>query len=116
MSPVRTTPAAKKTSLRPIGMPRQVMVRIDMRHPDALPVGVTRTDARGKRGLEARVALVDEVWRIAEAWWRDAGPGGGGQARTYYRVILEGGRPLTIFRDEAHGGWFEQPYSAGQHP
>ena len=47
MSPVRTTPAAKKTSLRPIGMPRQVMVRIDMRHPDALPVGVTRTDARG---------------------------------------------------------------------
>lgn len=120
MTPTRTTSAAKKTTLRPIGMPRQVMVRIDRAHPDALPIAVTRTDARGKRGPEARVEMVDEVWRIAEAWWRGGptGSGLGGQARTYYRVILEGGRPLTIFRDEAHGGWFEQPYSAGQarHP
>ncbi|MDA0301449.1 MAG: hypothetical protein O2822_02890 [Chloroflexi bacterium] len=118
MPPARTTPK-KKTTLRPIGMPRPVMVRIDRAHPDALPLAVTRTDARGKRGVEARVEVVDEVWRIAEAWWREGGPmTGNGQARTYYRVILEGGRPLTIFRDEAHGGWFEQPYSAGQarHP
>jgi hypothetical protein len=115
MTQARTTSASRKTTLRPIGMPRQVMVRIDMRHPDALPLAVTRTDARGKRGAEARVEIVDEVWRIAEAWWRGGAAGApGGQARTYYRVILEGGRPLTIFRDEAHGGWFEQPYSAGQ--
>ena len=127
MTPTRTTPVARKTTLRPIGMPRQIMVRIDRAHPDALPLAVTRTDARGRRGVEARVEVVDEVWRIAEAWWRGSTSGGnasgaaagaaatpGGQARTYYRVILDGGRPLTIFRDE-RGGWFEQPYSAGQH-
>ena len=33
------------------------------------------------------------------------------QARTYYRVILEGGRPLTLFHDDATGAWAEQPYS-----
>lgn len=120
MRPTRnTTPTAKKTALKPIGVPRPVMVRIDRAHPDALPLAVTRTDARGRRGAEVRVEVVDEVWRIAEAWWREGGPmTGSAQARTYYRVILEGGRPLTIFRDEARGGWFEQPYSAGQarHP
>jgi hypothetical protein len=73
---------------------------------DALPLAVARSDARGHLGSEALVETVEEVWRLAEAWWREAA-----QARTYYRVILEGGRPLTLYRDEISGAWWEQPYS-----
>ena len=86
-------------------MPRGLVVRVDA---DARPIAMARSDARGRRGDEARVEQIEEIWRIAEAWWREAS-----QARTYYRVILQGGRPLTLFRDDATGAWFEQPYSAG---
>ena len=89
------------TSLRPIGLPHPVTVRVDA---DGLPLAVTRT-ARGRRGAEVRVEQIEEVWRVAEAWWREAS-----QARTYYRVVLAGGRPLTLFRDDILDVWAEQPY------
>jgi hypothetical protein len=92
------------TSLRPIGLPRALVVREDDGH---MPLAVMRTDVRGHRGQEARVESIEEMWRLAEAWWRE-----GPQARTYYRVILEGGRMLTLFRDDETGAWAEQPYSA----
>lgn len=90
------------TSLRPIGLPRLVEVSVDT---DGLPLTVTRTAARGRRGAEVPIEHIEEVWRVAEAWWREAS-----QARTYYRVILEGGRPLILFRDDILGVWSEQPY------
>lgn len=92
------------TSLRPLGVPRALAVRTDT---EGEPVAVARTDARGRPGPELTVERVDEVWRLAEAWWREAP-----QRRTYYRVILDGTRPLTMFRDDAAGAWFEQPYTA----
>ncbi len=101
MSTVRP-PDTFSTSLRSIGMPRGLAVRVDA---SGTPIAVTRA-VRG-RSLEARIEQIDEVWRIAEAWWREVS-----QARTYYRVILEGGRPLTLFRDETTGTWSEQSYSA----
>lgn len=94
---------SSRASLRPIGLPRVLAVREDAY---AAPIAVARTDAHGQRGAEARVESIEDQWRIAEAWWREAP-----QARTYYRVILEGGRPLTLFRDDERGAWFEQPYS-----
>lgn len=90
------------TSLRPIGLPRPVEVRVDA---SGLPVALHRADPRGRRGDAVPVEQVEQVWRVAEAWWREAP-----QARTYYRVILAGGRPLTLFHDDECGGWFEQPY------
>ncbi|MCK9485377.1 MAG: hypothetical protein M0R73_01555 [Dehalococcoidia bacterium] len=94
---------ASRASLRPMGLPRGLSVRADV---EGMPVAVTRVDPRGRRSdREARVEQVDEVWRVAEAWWREFS-----QARTYFRVILEGGRPLTCFRDDQTGLWFEQPY------
>lgn len=90
------------TSLRPIGLPRPVEVRVDA---GGLPMTLSRTNARGRRGDAVPVEQVEEVWRVAEAWWREAP-----QARTYYRVILAGGRPLTLFHDDERSGWFEQPY------
>ena len=94
------------TSLRSIGMPRGLAVRVDA---GAHPLAVARADARGRHGTEARVESIEEIWRVTEAWWREAL-----QARTYYRVILEGGRPITLFHDDTTGAWFEQPYSTAQ--
>jgi hypothetical protein len=71
------------------------------------PSTLTRTDVRGRNRAPLRVELVEEVWRVAEAWWRAPV-----QARTYYRVRLEGGRLLTLFHDDVTGAWHEQPYSA----
>lgn len=91
------------TSLRSIGLPRRIVVREDIY---TAPVAVARTDTRGDRGGEARVESVEDQWRLVEAWWREAP-----QARTYFRVILEGGRPLTLYRDDVTGAWYEQPYT-----
>lgn len=91
------------TSLRPIGLPRALVVREDLH---AMPLAVARTDARGRRGPESFVESVEGQWRLAEAWWREAP-----QRRTYYRVVLDGGRPLTLYRDDVTGAWYEQPYT-----
>ncbi len=91
-------------SLRAIGMPRALRVEADA---GARPIAVTRAPSRGRTGVRSQVERIEDVWRITEAWWR-----AGAQSRTYYRVILDGGRPLTLFRDDATGAWFEQPYSA----
>ena len=91
------------TSLRPIGMPRGVVVQEDSH---AMPLTVARLDARGHRGPESLVESVEEQWRLAEAWWRESP-----ERRTYYRVVLSDGRPRTLYRDEVTGAWYEQPYS-----
>ena len=95
------------TSLRALGTPRGLVVRVDA---DARPISIARAEVRSRHREEARVEQIEEIWRVAEAWWREAS-----QARTYYRVMLEGGRPLTLFRDDATGEWFEQAYSAPEH-
>jgi hypothetical protein len=54
------------------------------------------------------VEQVQEVWRVAEAWWRAASV-----QRTYYQVVIDSGRTLTLFHDdEEHlaAGWYEQRY------
>ncbi|MEX1022053.1 MAG: hypothetical protein WD058_02790 [Dehalococcoidia bacterium] len=103
------TPSRAVAAQRPIGLPRPLRVRVD---GHGLPCAVLRTGprtalggVRANQAVEAAVLSVQEVWRVAEAWWREAP-----QARTYARVILEGGRPLTLFRDDERGEWFEQRY------
>lgn len=90
--------AAGAHGLRPLGLPRPVQVRVDSLGE---PTEVVR------RGRSLRVDQVEEVWRIAEAWWREAP-----LDRTYYRLALADGRTLTVFRDGRDGEWFEQHYSA----
>lgn len=87
-----------------MGVPRGLAVEVDA---DGRPTAVTRAPGRGRAGVRARVERVEDTWRVVEEWWRV-----GAQSRTYHRVILEGGRPLTLFHDRATGHWFEQPYSA----
>ena len=79
------------------------------------PLGLPRTVARSARGATAAhaqppvaVAQIVEVWRVAEAWWREAP-----LARTYVSVLLTDDRLLTLFHDDTQApadGWFEQRY------
>ena len=95
-------------NLRPLGLPRPVRVRAGA---DDQPVDVAVGHLR--RGTAAAafhaVVQVEEAWRIAEEWWRPS-PSGEGLARTYYRVILDDGRALTLYRDDEDGQWYEQSY------
>jgi hypothetical protein len=55
------------------------------------------------RRRTVKVSRVDEVWRLEDEWWRAAPID-----RTYYRVTLESGRSVTLFRDQADGRWYQQ--------
>ena len=81
--------APAPAGLRPLGRPRPLQV------------------ARDAGGLPARVRFpqqtravavrdIDQVWRIAEEWWRDRP-----LRRTYYQLRLVDGRRLTCFCDDA---------------
>jgi hypothetical protein len=48
------------------------------------------------------VGVLDR-WRTDDRWWT-----GAPVSRMYYAVLLEDGRPLTIFHDLVGDTWFEQ--------
>jgi hypothetical protein len=58
-----------------------------------LPVAVDRV----------RVAAVREEWRVDDRWWT-----GEPVERRYFEALLETGRNVVVFRDEANGAWFRQ--------
>lgn len=49
------------------------------------------------------VASVDDRWQVDDEWWRERLI-----SRRYYQVTTADGRRLTIFRDQANGGWYWQ--------
>ena len=87
--------AAGPGAVRPLNTPRPTRVEAE----DGLP----RTVVAGRRRLA--VASVEDRWRVEDEWWR-----GQPIVRTYLEVLLDDGRHLTLFRDEAAGRWFEQAY------
>ncbi len=79
----------------PLYLPREIDVRADSRgEPDV----VTRN------GRRSRVAAVRNAWRIDDEWWRER------IARQYFRVVLESGLVLTVFRDLVADKWYQQKY------
>ena len=94
----------RTAGLRPLGLPHPLVVQTDA---DREPIEVGGVP----------VTEVQEIWRIAEEWWR-AVP----LERTYYRLLLADDRLVTCFRDQTDtdlgadpegdlgGGWFEQRY------
>lgn len=110
--------ALRAHGIRPLGLPRPLTVRTNARGE---PVEVTLGTAEGegtpgarrteqRNGEPRAIEHIEEVWRVAEAWWREAPI-----RRTYYRVLIEGGRPLTLFRDDSGTSedsttWYEQRY------
>jgi len=48
------------------------------------------------------VEAVRERWRIDDEWWRSS------ISRVYLTVILDDGRPITLYRDLLDGRWYAQ--------
>lgn len=80
--------------LRPLGRPRRVHVRTDA---EGEPVHV-RLPGRTARRVEA----VRERWRIDDEWWRDP------ISREYRSIVLDDGRPVTLYHDLLDGYWYAQ--------
>ncbi|HEV7680264.1 MAG TPA: hypothetical protein VGQ42_17020 [Candidatus Dormibacteraeota bacterium] len=66
------------------------------------------------RGAWRTVARVEEVWRVDDGWWRPHPV-----QRTYFRLALDDGRALTLYREQADAGagartgggaWWQQRY------
>lgn len=66
-------------------------------------------DPSNSRAPSFAVERVEEVWRIAEEWWREAPIG-----RTYYRIVVDGGRSLTLFHDTEQHDTERQGQGDGQ--
>jgi hypothetical protein len=58
-----------------------------------------------RNGVWRAVAGVQDRYRTDDRWWT-ATP----IARAYYELLLEDERPITVFRDEVTGSWWEQRY------
>jgi hypothetical protein len=59
------------------------------------------------RSLGAWLEVIEalDCYRTEDRWWTDDPI-----TRTYYELLLEDGRTVTVFRDELHGSWWEQKY------
>ena len=89
----------KKTSLSPIrtlNQPAFVQVQEDSHRR---PVSVTI------RRRMLKVASIEDVWEIVDEWWRTSPIA---IARRYYKVTVEDGSCITIFRDLLSGLWYQQ--------
>jgi hypothetical protein len=51
------------------------------------------------------IELLDR-YRTDDRWWTERPV-----SRTYYEVLLQDGRTVTVFRDEIKGSWCEQKYA-----
>lgn len=87
-------PGSDTPRLRLLGQPRLVGVRTN---EEGEPLHV-RLPGRPAR----RVAAVREAWRIDDEWWRRP------ISRDYRAVVLDDGRPVTLYHDLLDGRWYVQ--------
>lgn len=81
---------------RPLNRPRPVRVEAG---EDGAPIAVWLL------GRRCPVQAVLEVWRIDDEWWRQRPV-----SRVYYRLLLEEGRTVTLYRDLMSQRWAKQAY------
>jgi hypothetical protein len=55
------------------------------------------------KGRWLRVVSIEDLCNVDEEWWRERPI-----VRMYYRVNMEDGRQLTVFRDMLDGAWYRQ--------
>ena len=82
--------------VRPLNRPRPLRVEAD---GDGRPAAVWLS------GRRYAVEAVLERWRIDDEWWRQRPV-----SRLYYRLALEDGRTVTVYRDLVSGRWAQQAY------
>ena len=80
---------------KPVNTPEQVPVKEDA---NGFPVKV------GLPHWQA-VAAVEDRWRIDDEWWRSEPV-----SRLYFKVQLNSGQRLIIYRDLISGNWYRQLY------
>lgn len=56
-------------------------------------------------GYRIGIESVIEAWRIDDEWWRERPV-----SRMYYRVALEDGRVVDLYRALKSGRWYRQSY------
>lgn len=83
--------------LRPLHRPSPVKLELD---------DVGRPLTLHLSGRRIAVESVVEMWRIDDEWWREKPV-----SRLYWRVVLEEGRIVDVYRDLAGGKWFKQAYA-----
>jgi hypothetical protein len=91
-----TRAAAGPGSLRPLNTPQPVQVETD---GEGYPVTFLQ------RGNQRSVARIEDIWRVEDEWWR-----GEPVVRTYFEVLTEDGRRVTLFLDHMRRRWFQQRY------
>ena len=75
------------------------------------PALVACEDGRAGGGRPVRVAELREEWRVDDRWWTEEPV-----ERRYFEALLETGRNVVVFRDEASGGGFGRaPRLDGNH-
>jgi hypothetical protein len=82
--------------VRPLNRPRPIKVETG---EDGQPTTIWLS------GRRHAVEAVLETWRIDDEWWRQRPV-----CRTYYSLLLEDGRTVTVFRDPIGGRWAMQTY------
>jgi hypothetical protein len=88
---------------RPLNTPVRIPVRAS---PGGEPEAIGLPGPRGhpQRGWRAvPVAQVMERWRIDDGWW-----GTNPVSRLYYRLALNDGRLVTVYRDLRDETWWAQ--------
>jgi hypothetical protein len=55
------------------------------------------------KGRWLKVVSIDDLCNLDEEWWQERPI-----VRMYYLVLLEGDRPITVFRDMLDGAWYRQ--------
>ena len=111
MVPVTGTPL-RTHRLRPVNLPRRVLVELDKRGlPEAILTdrrmdgwtdGKNREQPSAHPPIRLSVSSIGEVWRVYDEWWRKP------IMRRYFEVMLEGGKHTIMYQDEVSGEWFEQ--------
>ncbi len=86
----------RPAALRRLNTPRTAEVQTDA---DGAPSALRR----GGRWVE--VAELLDRYRTDDRWWTTTPV-----SRSYYDLLLEDGRAVTVFRDMISGGWQEQRY------
>ena len=56
-------------------------------------------------GRRIGIESVLETWRVEDEWWRERPV-----SRMYYRVILDDGRVVDLYRAILSGRWYRQSY------
>lgn len=80
--------------LKPLNLPRNLRVEEEGGKPARLV----------SNEQKLLVEAIQERWRIDDEWWRRP------ISRLYFRLLLESGTVVTVFKDLETGQWFEQQY------